>query len=74
MFRTLQATRLNHVISVSIDGVLKDDYVGNATTLPDVLQRAVLQQEYRSSGCPSATLSADSENIQIDRITIENPA
>ena len=54
--------------------MLKDDYVGNATTLPDVLQRAVLQQECRSSGCPSATLSAHSEDIQIDRITIENPA
>ena len=74
MLGTIHATRLNHVISVSIDGVLKDDYVGNATTLPDVLQRAVLQQECRSSGCPSATLSAHSEDIQIDRITIENPA
>ena len=50
MLGTIHATCLNHVISVSIDGVLKDDYVGNATTLPDVLQRAVLQQEYRSSG------------------------
>ena len=71
-FRTVQATRLNHVISVSIDGVLKDDYVGTSTTLPDILQRAVLQQECRSAGCPASSLSAQTEDIQVDRITIEN--
>ena len=68
----MQATRRNRVISVSIDGVLKDTYVGTAATLPDVLQRAVLQQECRSGGCPSSSLSAERERIQVDWITIEN--
>ena len=71
-FRTVQATRRNHVISVSIDGVLKDSYVGSSTTIPDVVQRAVLQQECRSAGCPSSSLAAQSEDIQVDWITIEN--
>ena len=71
-FRTVQATRRNRVISVSIDGDLKDNYVGNAATIPDVLQRAVLQQECRSAGCPSSSLSAEREHIQVDWITIEN--
>jgi hypothetical protein len=71
-FRTVQATRRKRVISVSIDGVVRDNYVGTAATLPDVLQRAVLQQECRSGGCPSPSLSAHREIIQIDWITIEN--
>ena len=51
---------------------MKDTYVGTAATLPDVLQRAVLQQECRSGGCPSSSLSAERERIQVDWITIEN--
>jgi hypothetical protein len=46
-------------------------FTGNSTTLPDTLKHVVLQQECHSS-CPAGT--AGSEDIQIDWITVENPA
>jgi hypothetical protein len=71
-FRTVQATRLNYTLSVSIDGVSVGNYAGTAASIPDVLQRAVLQQECRSAGCPSTSLSANTEDIQVDWVTVEN--
>jgi hypothetical protein len=41
-------------------------------TLPDTVKQVVLQQECEHQGCPSGT--AGTEDIQIDWITIDNPA
>jgi hypothetical protein len=47
-------------------------YVGNETAIPSAVRRTVLQQECRSSGCPTGTTGT--EDIQIDWITIDNLA
>jgi hypothetical protein len=47
-------------------------YSGSAETLPDTVKQVVLQQECRASGCPTGTTGT--EDIQIDWITIDNPA
>jgi len=70
-FHTLQFTRLNHVVTASIDGTVVWTYSGSSTTLPDTLKHVVLQQECHATGCPSGT-SGNSE-IQVDWITVENP-
>jgi hypothetical protein len=74
-WHTIQATQLNHTVSVSIDGVPMWSYTGDATTVPDVTRRLVLQQEcqhYTIPNCPTNT--AGTEDIQVDWITVENPA
>ena len=68
-WHTIQTTRLNHVVTVSVDGV-SWTYSGSASTLPDTLKHVVLQQECQSNGCPAGTTG--SEDIQIDWITVEN--
>lgn len=68
-WHTIQTTRLNHVVTVSVDGV-SWIYSGSASTLPDTLKHVVLQQECQSNGCPAGTTG--SEDIQIDWITVEN--
>jgi hypothetical protein len=70
-WHTVQTTRLNHVVTVSIDGAAWT-YSGSKTTLPDTLKHVVLQQECQGNGCPSGT--SGSQDIQIDWITVENPA
>jgi hypothetical protein len=66
--------RLDHVVTAWIDNMATPAwrYVGNATTLPDTVKRVVLQQECHSGGCPAGTRG--SEDIQIDWITIDDPA
>jgi hypothetical protein len=49
-------------------------YTGNATTVPAVPRRVVLQQECRTSGCPAASFAGQTETIQIDWITHEIPS
>lgn len=70
-WHTIQTTRLDHVITVAIDGTVVWRYVGNSTTLPDTLKHVVLQQECSANGCPSGT--SGTEDLQIDWITVENP-
>ena len=70
-WHTIQTTRLNNVVTVSVDGVIAWQYAGDATTLPDTLKHVVLQQECSGLGCPSGTTGT--EDIQIDWITVENP-
>lgn len=72
-WHTVRAEQLNGVVSLYIDDMTSPvwTYTGDATTVPDVLRTAVLQQECsHSSGCPSGT--AGSEDIQIDWITVDN--
>ncbi len=72
-WHTIRVQRLNHVVMVFLDdlGTPVWTYLGSSATLPDTAKRVVLQQECQSS-CPSGT--SGSEDIQIDWITIENPA
>jgi hypothetical protein len=72
-WHTMRFERLNHVVKAYIDDMTTPvwTYNGSSTTLPDTVKRAVLQQECRSS-CPPGT--AGTEDIQVDWITIENPA
>jgi hypothetical protein len=73
-WNTLRVERRKHTIRVYINGTLDWIYKGNATTLPDVAQRAVLQQECQAGGCPSSSFAGQKEDIQIDWIKIQNPA
>ena len=68
-WHTIQTTRRDHVVTVSVDGV-SWTYSGSASTLPDTLKHVVLQQECQSNGCPAGTTG--SEDIQIDWLTVEN--
>ncbi len=72
-WHTLRFTRLDHVVSAYIDNMSTPvwTYKGSATTLPDTLKHVVLQQECQES-CPAGT--EGTEDIQIDWITVENPA
>ena len=72
-WHTIRVQRLNHVVMVFIDDLSTPQwsYTGSSATLPDTVKRVVLQQECQSS-CPTGT--SGSEDIQIDWITIDNPA
>jgi hypothetical protein len=70
-WHTIRTTRLNNVVTVSIDGA-SWSYSGSTTTLPDTLKHVVLQQECQTTGCPGGT--SGSQDIQIDWITVDNPA
>jgi hypothetical protein len=72
-WHTMRFTQSNHTVSVYIDDLSKPvwTYVGDATTIPNVLRTTVLQQECsHTSGCPTGTTG--SEDIQIDWITVAN--
>jgi hypothetical protein len=72
-WHTIRAERRDHVVRVYFDDLVTPawTYTGTAATLPDTIKRVVLQQECHAS-CPAGT--SGSEEIQIDWITIENPA
>jgi hypothetical protein len=73
-WHTVRFERLDHVVKAYIDDLTTPlwTYKGTSTTLPDTLKRVVLQQECRDSGCPDGTTGT--EEIQIDWITVDNPA
>jgi hypothetical protein len=73
-WHTVRFQRLNHVVKAYIDDLTTPvwTYKGTSATLPDTLKRVVLQQECQHSGCPDGTTGT--EDIQIDWITIDNPA
>jgi hypothetical protein len=72
-WHTLRFERANNVVRAYIDNMSTPvwTYKGNSSTLPATLKHVVLQQECQSS-CPSGTTGT--EDIQIDWITVENPA
>jgi hypothetical protein len=72
-WHTLRFQRLDHVVSAFIDDMATPTWTfsGDSKTLPDTLKHVVLQQECQSS-CPAGTTG--SEDIQIDWITVDNPA
>ncbi len=73
-WHTLRFERRDHVVKAYIDdlGTPVWTYRGSSRTLPDTKKQVVLQQECRSSGCPAGTTGT--EDIQIDWITVDNPA
>jgi hypothetical protein len=73
-WHTVRFQRLNHVVKAYIDDLTTPawTYKGSSTTLPDTLKRVVLQQECQDSGCPDGTTGT--EDIQIDWITVDDPA
>ncbi len=71
-WHTIQTTRLNNTVTITLDGSIIWKYTGNTTTLPDTLKHVVLQQECSGNTCPSGTTGT--ETIQIDWITVENPS
>jgi hypothetical protein len=73
-WHTVRFERRNHVVKAYVDDLTTPvwTYNGSSRTLPDTKKRVVLQQECRASGCPPGT--AGTEDIQIDWITIDNPA
>jgi hypothetical protein len=73
-WRMVRFERRNHVAKAYIDDLVTPvwTYRGSSTTLPDTIKQVVLQQECQSSGCPAGTTGT--EDIQIDWITIDNPA
>jgi hypothetical protein len=70
-WHTWQFTRLDHVFTASLDGVVAWTYTGSSTTLPDTLKHVVLQQECQVTGCPSGPTGTG--EIQVDWVTVENP-
>jgi hypothetical protein len=72
-WHTLRFMRLKHVVTAYVDNMSTPvwRYSGSSKTLPDTIKRVVLQQECDSS-CPKG--SSGTEDIQIDWITIDNPA
>jgi hypothetical protein len=66
--------RRDHVVKAYIDDLTTPvwTYNGSSRTLPDTKKHVVLQQECRASGCPPGTTGT--EDVQIDWITIDNPA
>jgi hypothetical protein len=73
-WHTMRFERLDHVVRAYIDDLSTPvwTYKGSSTTLPDTIKRVVLQQECPSEGCPAG--KTGTEDIQIDWITIDNPA
>ncbi len=72
-WHTIRTVRRNRTVSIYFDNLATPawSYTGTATTLPDTLKHVVLQQECGAK-CPAGT--EGSEDIQIDWITVENPA
>ena len=73
-WHTVRFEQRNHVVKAYIDDLRTPvwTYRGSSRTLPDTKKQVVLQQECRPSGCPAGT--SGTEDIQIDWITVENPA
>jgi hypothetical protein len=73
-WHTVRFERRNHVVKAYIDDLTTPVWThnGSSRTLPDTKKQVVLQQECRSSGCPAGTTGT--EDIQIDWITVDNPA
>ena len=73
-WHTVRFERRDHVVKAYIDDLTTPvwTYNGSSRTLPDSKKHVVLQQECLASGCPAGT--AGTEDVQIDWITIDNPA
>jgi hypothetical protein len=73
-WHTVRFERRNHVVKAYIDDLRTPVWThrGSSRTLPDTKKQVVLQQECQPSGCPAGT--AGTEDIQIDWITVDNPA
>jgi hypothetical protein len=73
-WHTVRFERRNHVVKAYVDDLTTPvwTYNGSSRTLPDTKKQVVLQQECRASGCPPGI--AGTEDIQIDWITVDNPA
>jgi hypothetical protein len=73
-WHTVRFERRNHVVKAYIDDLRTPvwTHLGSSRTLPDTKKQVVLQQECQPSGCPAGTTGT--EDVQIDWITVDNPA
>jgi hypothetical protein len=73
-WHTLRFQRSNSTVSAFVDNMGSPvwTFSGDSTTLPNTLKHVVLQQECLAAGCPGGTTGT--QDIQIDWITVENPA
>jgi hypothetical protein len=73
-WHTVRFERRNHVVKAYIDDLRTPVWThrGSSRTLPDTKKQVVLQQECQPSGCPAGTTGT--EDVQIDWITVDNPA
>jgi hypothetical protein len=73
-WHTVRFERRDHVVKAYIDDLTTPVWThrGSSRTLPDTKKQVVLQQECQPSGCPAGT--AGTEDVQIDWITVDNPA
>ena len=73
-WHTVRFERRDHVVKAYIDDLRTPvwTYRASSRTLPDTKKQVVLQQECWSSGCPAGTTGT--EDIQVDWITVDNPA
>ena len=73
-WHTMRFTQENGVITATIDGVLLWSQNVGTSVLPNDVRRAVLQQECPGAACPPASYAGETEQIQIDWITIQVPS
>lgn len=73
-FHTVVVERNNYTATVWIDGTQVYTKIGTSTSFPDVIQRLILQQECKASGCPASTSPTTDYNstVQIKWLTVEN--
>lgn len=74
-WHTWRFTQQAGVITVTIDGVLIWSENVGTTVLPDVVRRAVLQQECPAAACPPTTApyTSETEILQIDYFILQIP-
>ena len=74
-WHTWTFTQSGGILTVTIDGTLVLDQNVGTTVLPDIVRRAVLQQECPASACPPATApyTSETETIQIDYFILQIP-
>jgi len=72
-WHVIKAVQRSHRVKVYVDGRLSWDYRGDATTVPSAFKVTVLQQECPTAGCPSPSRRGETERVEIDYITIDDP-
>lgn len=75
-WHTWRFEQKNGTLTVYLDNLTKPIWVMNQGTsvLPNAMRLVVLQQECPADACPPATHASETEDIQIDWITIQVPS
>lgn len=74
-WHTWRFVQKNGTLKVYLDNLNSPIWVMNQGTsvLPNAMRQTVLQQECSADGCPAASYAGETEDIQIDWITIQVP-